>query len=232
MARGRRRAARAAASAASTRWTWSPRGRDLDPPDGFSFPYALQTLLDELTLAPVVAARRRAGRGRAADRRRRGRLRRADRRPATRSTRCTPSCSRSATASAAASAPSASRCRRRCWSACATLRGAPETRRSQRAAREACRRRRGRCPCTSSTCRRRRARSGARGHRAAGGVGPRRRHRLDRGARGGGGAAAGARADRRRGALPPERCVDPDEMFAELETQRLPLRAVEHGGRA
>ena len=29
-------------------------GRDLDPPAGPSFPYALQTLLDELTLAPVV----------------------------------------------------------------------------------------------------------------------------------------------------------------------------------
>ena len=29
-------------------------GRDLDPPDGFSAPYALQTLLDEVTLAPVV----------------------------------------------------------------------------------------------------------------------------------------------------------------------------------
>jgi lysine 6-dehydrogenase len=29
-------------------------GRDLDPPDGFSVPYALQTLLDELTLNPVV----------------------------------------------------------------------------------------------------------------------------------------------------------------------------------
>ena len=29
-------------------------GRDLDPPEGPSFPYSLQTLLDELTLAPVV----------------------------------------------------------------------------------------------------------------------------------------------------------------------------------
>jgi saccharopine dehydrogenase (NAD+, L-lysine-forming) len=29
-------------------------GRDLQPPPGFSVPYALQTLLDELTLAPVV----------------------------------------------------------------------------------------------------------------------------------------------------------------------------------
>jgi saccharopine dehydrogenase (NAD+, L-lysine-forming) len=28
--------------------------RDLDPPTGFSLPYALETLLDELTLAPVV----------------------------------------------------------------------------------------------------------------------------------------------------------------------------------
>jgi lysine 6-dehydrogenase len=29
-------------------------GRDLDPPDGFSVPYALRTLLDELTMRPVV----------------------------------------------------------------------------------------------------------------------------------------------------------------------------------
>jgi saccharopine dehydrogenase (NAD+, L-lysine-forming) len=29
-------------------------GRDLDPPDGLAFPYALETLLDELTLRPVV----------------------------------------------------------------------------------------------------------------------------------------------------------------------------------
>jgi saccharopine dehydrogenase (NAD+, L-lysine-forming) len=32
----------------------SAAGRDLEPPPGFSVPYALQTLLDELTLAPVV----------------------------------------------------------------------------------------------------------------------------------------------------------------------------------
>ena len=29
-------------------------GRDLEPPDGESFPYALQTLIDELTMRPVV----------------------------------------------------------------------------------------------------------------------------------------------------------------------------------
>jgi lysine 6-dehydrogenase len=32
----------------------SAGGRDLDPPGGFSIPYALQTLLDELTMKPVV----------------------------------------------------------------------------------------------------------------------------------------------------------------------------------
>jgi saccharopine dehydrogenase-like NADP-dependent oxidoreductase len=32
----------------------SAGGRDLDPPPGFSVPYALQTLLDELTMQPVV----------------------------------------------------------------------------------------------------------------------------------------------------------------------------------
>lgn len=29
-------------------------GRDLDPPDGFSVPYALRTLIDELTMAPMA----------------------------------------------------------------------------------------------------------------------------------------------------------------------------------
>jgi saccharopine dehydrogenase-like NADP-dependent oxidoreductase len=32
----------------------SAAGRDLDPPAGFSVPYALRTLLDELTMRPVV----------------------------------------------------------------------------------------------------------------------------------------------------------------------------------
>jgi lysine 6-dehydrogenase len=32
-------------------------GRDLDPPEGFSVPYALRTLIDELTMAPVVVRR-------------------------------------------------------------------------------------------------------------------------------------------------------------------------------
>jgi saccharopine dehydrogenase-like NADP-dependent oxidoreductase len=35
----------------------SAAGRDLDPPEGFSVPYALQTLLDELTMRPVVLRR-------------------------------------------------------------------------------------------------------------------------------------------------------------------------------
>jgi saccharopine dehydrogenase (NAD+, L-lysine-forming) len=32
----------------------SAAGRDLDPPAGFSLPYSLQTILDELTMAPIV----------------------------------------------------------------------------------------------------------------------------------------------------------------------------------
>ena len=32
----------------------SAAGRDLDPPEGFSVPYALRTILDELTMAPIV----------------------------------------------------------------------------------------------------------------------------------------------------------------------------------
>jgi lysine 6-dehydrogenase len=35
-------------------------GRDLDPPDGFSVPYSLRTLLDELTMPPVVVEDGRA----------------------------------------------------------------------------------------------------------------------------------------------------------------------------
>ncbi|HEX5893207.1 MAG TPA: saccharopine dehydrogenase NADP-binding domain-containing protein, partial [Solirubrobacterales bacterium] len=32
----------------------SAAGRDLDPPDGISFPYALRTLLDEITMPPIA----------------------------------------------------------------------------------------------------------------------------------------------------------------------------------
>ena len=35
-------------------------GRDIDPPDGFSLPYSLRTLLDELTMRPVVVEDGRA----------------------------------------------------------------------------------------------------------------------------------------------------------------------------
>jgi lysine 6-dehydrogenase len=38
----------------------SAAGRDLDPPAGFSVPYALQTLLDELTMPPVAVSDREA----------------------------------------------------------------------------------------------------------------------------------------------------------------------------
>ena len=44
----------------------SAAGRDLDPPAGFSVPYALQTLLDELTMPPVVLRDGAAGGDRAA----------------------------------------------------------------------------------------------------------------------------------------------------------------------
>ena len=40
-------------------------GRDLDPPEGLSFPYAVRTLLDEITMAPMAlstVARRRSSR--------------------------------------------------------------------------------------------------------------------------------------------------------------------------
>jgi lysine 6-dehydrogenase len=35
-------------------------GRDLDPPEGLSFPYALRTLLDEITMAPMALVNGRA----------------------------------------------------------------------------------------------------------------------------------------------------------------------------
>jgi lysine 6-dehydrogenase len=38
----------------------SAAGRDLDPPDGVSFPYALRTLLDEITMPPMALIDRRA----------------------------------------------------------------------------------------------------------------------------------------------------------------------------
>jgi lysine 6-dehydrogenase len=38
----------------------SAAGRDLDPPDGLSFPYALRTLLDEITMPPIALINGRA----------------------------------------------------------------------------------------------------------------------------------------------------------------------------
>lgn len=51
-------AARAIAELGATpeRITVGAAGRDHDPPDGPSFPYAVQTLLDEITMAPMVIA--------------------------------------------------------------------------------------------------------------------------------------------------------------------------------
>ena len=55
-------------------------GRDLDPPEGLSFPYAVRTLLDEITMAPMALINGRpAGDEAAAGRAQRG-LRRPDRR--------------------------------------------------------------------------------------------------------------------------------------------------------
>ena len=97
----------------------SAAGRDLDPPAGFSVPYALQTLIDELTLPPVVLRDgepseieplRRAARSTSASRSARR----------TRSTPCTPSFAPSARASAAARRASGSRCRRPSSQPCAS----------------------------------------------------------------------------------------------------------------
>ncbi|HYH58493.1 MAG TPA: saccharopine dehydrogenase NADP-binding domain-containing protein [Thermoleophilaceae bacterium] len=48
------RAARALGVARLETVDVSAGGRDLDPPEGESFPYALQTLVDELTMKPIV----------------------------------------------------------------------------------------------------------------------------------------------------------------------------------
>ena len=80
----------------------SAAGRDLDPPAGFSVPYALRTLIDELTLPPVVIRDGEAVEIEPLAPGGVGRLRRPDRRGRDDPTRCTPRCSPSATASAAA----------------------------------------------------------------------------------------------------------------------------------
>ena len=83
-------------------------------------PYALQTLLDELTLAPIVL--REASRSRSRRSAPAGSSISASRSGArTRSTRCIPSCARSPTASAAAQRASGCRSRRPCSPGCETL---------------------------------------------------------------------------------------------------------------
>ena len=165
------------------------------------------------------AARRRARGARAAPGRRRGRLPRADRRAATPSTRCTPRCARSAESFG-------------CTECCFRLSLAPAVLERVRGLVGASRRGdrgRGR----GRRCRRRRRTvsvhvvEAARGGRpvtvtavttAHGGLGPGRRDRVHRGARRRRGAPAGARArSTPRGALPPERCVRPEDLFPELE---------------
>ena len=54
-------------------------------------------------------------------------------------------------------------------------------------------------------------------HSSERGLGPRRRHRLHRLTGGCRGQAAGPGRITARGALPPESCIDPDQMFGELE---------------
>ena len=98
------------------------RARPRPAARGPSYPYALQTLVDELTLRPVVVRGRRTRRrsspsataGRSTSASRSGRRRR--------STRFTPSCARSRRASGAGRRASASRWRPPCSSGCASWR--------------------------------------------------------------------------------------------------------------
>ena len=193
---------------------------------GFSVPYALQTLLDELTMRAGGAARRRAGRDRAARRRRRGRLRRADRggrddlHAALRAAHVRrqlrlprgelPAL---AVAGAARAAPRADRGARRRRSRRPPREALPPSAQDGLgASRRGARRRTRRCAFAALTEPHER-------------VGAGRRHRLDRGAGGRRGAAARPREDRAPGArFPPSAASSPSEMFAELERRGCHVR--------
>ena len=194
---GAARGPRAGCGARSSAIHVSAAGRDLDPPPGFSVPYALQTLLDELTMRPVVLRDGEpdeieplsdGGEVDFGDADRRGRddlhpaLRAAHVRRQLRLPRG--SFRLSLVAGAAVDAARAD--------------GAPRRRRSRRRRPRRCRPRR-KTVSVHLVEAAGGGRDGARsrGHRAERGVGPRRRRRLDRRARGGRGAAARPGRDRR-----------------------------------
>ena len=209
-------------------------GRDLDPPGGMAFPYAVRTLIAEISEAANGPDQRPAARDRADAGRARGStsaIRSVRRR---RYSRCTPRCSPSGIASAPSTSPSPSRSHRR-YSSC--FRSWPRRARSgvAEAARAA-------SPPSPNTLSAHvvEASAGQRVVRAASFTPANRDWGL-----GGGDRSRPALSQRPQsacwragsitatGALPPERCIDPEQMFAELETRgvrfeftsRLPLRS-------
>ena len=198
----------------------SAAGRDLDPPPGFSVPYALATLIDELTMRPVVLREGEAGRDRADVAGRASRLRPADRKAETIHTlhselRTFGDSFGCREASFRLSLPEALLAR------LVDLSNAPPAER-ERADGEAL----PPSPRTVSTHvvealgdgRRVRVTAVTTSVRA---LGLWRQRRVDGSAGRSGDPAARARTDRARGALPPERCVDPDDLFPELESARM-----------
>ena len=197
-------------------------GRDLAPPTGgASFPYALQTLVDELTMRAGRRARTASRSRSSRSRRRRSRLRRADRarRDDLHAALRAAHVPRELRLRAGELPPVARR--RRCWSALRELdrrTGASEIEAAARAA----------LPPSSDTrfVHVVEALGDGRAVRVRAVTRPVERWGLGGGVVSTGAPAAaarapaGARPDRRaRGALPPERCVDPDDLFPELETR-------------
>ena len=215
---GRARRARARVGESASDPRAAPRDATSSRPTASAFPYALQTLLDELTLKPVVAARRRAARGRAADARQASRLRRTDRprrddlHAALRAAHVRGELRLPLGELPALALAGAAR-------AAARSRGARRAEFVTKAAATA-------VPASPNTVAAHIVEA-ARGDGRACGSKPSRGPR-----RPGASAAASSRRPRRppppyacsragrstrRGALPPERCVEPDELFPELE---------------
>ncbi len=212
-----------ACPAARPRSRFSPRGGTSIPPDGMSFPYAVRTLLDEITMPPMALI---DGRSRELEPLQPGptrRLRRADRRGRRRSSPSTRRSSPSATASAA----------ERDLRALAVTRGAREPGGAAGGERGAdCRS----CSLRIAPLSQHRLRPHRRGHRRRHrGARPRASPRRNEAWGLGGGivstatpAAAAVRllargAITRRGALPPESCIDPER---DVRRAREPRRAL------
>ena len=213
-----RRSQRAAARAGSTRCDVIGGRAGPRPAAGLQRPLRAADAARRADDAAVVVRDGRAGGDRAAGRRRGGRLRRADRQRARRSTRSTPSCAPSPTASAAARRASGSRCRPAARAAARAGAGARRRRSTPARPRPS--------PPSGDTVSvhlvealgRRAGGARARGHRADGALGARRRQscRPARRRPPPSGCSPAGRSSA-RGALPPERCVEPEAMFAELE---------------